>query len=167
MIVHVKMTPPLEIKELSRVYSMGDVKVKALNNVSFEISRGEFVAIMGKSGSGKSTLLHQLGLLDMPTSGQIIFDGKNLLELSESLKARFRLSKFGYVFQEYALLPELSALENVYLPAIALGRNEDDYIKAGTEILEQVGLGARLHHRPRELSGAAGHCDCKSTYKQT
>lgn len=132
---------------------MGDVKVKALNNVSFEITRGEFVAIMGKSGSGKSTLLHQLGLLDTPTSGQIIFDGQNLLELSESRKARFRLSKFGYVFQEYALLPELSALENVYLPAIALGRKEDDYIKAGTDVLEQVGLGARLHHRPRELSG--------------
>lgn len=144
---------PLEIKELSRIYSMGDVKVKALNNVSFEITRGEFVAIMGKSGSGKSTLLHQLGLLDTPTSGQIIFDGQNLLELSESRKARFRLSKFGYVFQEYALLPELSALENVYLPAIALGRKEDDYIKAGTDVLEQVGLGARLHHRPRELSG--------------
>ena len=145
--------PPLEIKGLSRIYSMGDVKVKALNNVSFEIARGEFVAIMGKSGSGKSTLLHQLGLLDIPTSGKIISDGKNLLELSESSKARFRLSKFGYVFQEYALLPELSALENVYLPAIALGRNEDDYIRAGTEILEQVGLGARIHHRPRELSG--------------
>jgi len=153
----IKMTgvthPPLEIKGLSRIYSMGDVKVKALNNVSFEIARGEFVAIMGKSGSGKSTLLHQLGLLDIPTSGKIISDGKNLLELSESSKARFRLSKFGYVFQEYALLPELSALENVYLPAIALGRNEDDYIRAGTEILEQVGLGARIHHRPRELSG--------------
>jgi len=143
----------LEIKGLSRNYGMGAVLVKALNNVSFEIVNGEFVAIMGKSGSGKSTLLHQLGLLDTPTSGQIIFGGNNILELSESSKARFRLSKFGYVFQEYALLPELSALENVYLPAIALGRKEDDYIKAGTEVLEQVGLGNRLDHRPRELSG--------------
>ncbi len=145
--------PPLEIRGLSRIYSMGDVKVKALNNISFEIERGEFVAIMGKSGSGKSTLLHQLGLLDLPTSGQIIFDGKNLLELSESRKARFRLSKFGYVFQEYALLPELGALENVYLPAMAMGRKKEDYIKAGTEALEQVGLGTRLYHRPREMSG--------------
>jgi len=143
----------LEIRGLSRIYGMGDVKVKALDNVSFEIAQGEFVAIMGKSGSGKSTLLHQLGLLDTPTSGKIIFGGKNILELSESGKARFRLSKFGYVFQEYALLPELSALENVYLPAIALGRKEDEYIKAGTDVLEQVGLGTRLHHRPRELSG--------------
>lgn len=144
---------PIEIKGLSRIYGIGDVKVKALNNVSFEIAQGEFVAIMGKSGSGKSTLLHQLGLLDNPTAGQIIFRGQNILELSESSKARFRLSKFGYVFQEYALLPELSALENVYLPAIALGRKEDDYIKAGTDVLEQVGLGTRLDHRPRELSG--------------
>jgi len=153
----IKMTDfneaPLEIKGLSRIYGMGDVKVKALNNVSFEIARGEFVAIMGKSGSGKSTLLHQLGLLDMPTSGQIIFGGKNILELSESSKARFRLSKFGYVFQEYALLPELTALENVYLPAMALGRKKEEYMKAGTEVLEHVGLGTRLHHRPREMSG--------------
>lgn len=145
--------PILEIKELSRIYGMGEVKVKALNKVSFEISRGDFVAIMGKSGSGKSTLLHQLGLLDMPNSGEIIFDGKNILEQSESRKAKFRLSKFGYVFQEYALLPELTALENVYLPAMALGRKKEEYMKAGTEALEQVGLGTRLHHRPREMSG--------------
>lgn len=145
--------PILEIKGLSRIYGMGEVKVKALNKVSFDIKRREFVAIMGKSGSGKSTLLHQLGLLDTPTSGEIIFDGKNILEQSESRKARFRLSKFGYVFQEYALLPELSALENVYLPAMALGRKKEEYMKAGTEVLEQVGLGTRLHHRPREMSG--------------
>ncbi len=143
----------LEVKGLSRIYSMGDVKVKALNNVSFDIKRGEFAAIMGKSGSGKSTLLHQLGLLDTPTSGEIVFGGKNILEVSESRKARFRLSKFGYVFQEYALLPELGALENVYLPAMALGRKKEEYIKAGTEALEQVGLGTRLHHCPREMSG--------------
>ncbi len=143
----------LEIQGLSRIYGMGDVKVTALNDVSFDIMRGEFTAIMGKSGSGKSTLLHQLGLLDKPTSGKIFFSGRNILEPSESRKARFRLSKFGYVFQEYALLPELDALENVCLPAMALGRKKDDYIKAGTEVLEQVGLGTRLHHRPREMSG--------------
>ncbi len=145
--------PSLEIRELSRIYGMGNVKVKALNKISFDIKRGDFVAIMGKSGSGKSTLLHQLGLLDTPTSGEIIFSGKNILELSESRKTRFRLSKFGYVFQEYALLPELSALENVYLPAMALGRKKEEYMKAGTIVLEQVGLGTRLHHRPREMSG--------------
>ena len=100
-----------------------------------KIKDGEFAAIMGKSGSGKSTLLHKLGLLDAPTSGKIIFDGKNISGMSESQKARFRISKFGYVFQEYALLPELTALENVYLPSMALGRKREEYIKTGTIVL--------------------------------
>jgi len=143
----------LEIRKLTRIYIMGEVRVPALNNVTFDIKRGEFAAIMGKSGSGKSTLLHQLGLLDIPTSGEIIIDGKNLLKLSESQKAKFRLERFGYVFQEYALLPELTALENVFLPAMALGRQKGEYIEAGIKVLEQVGLGTRLHHRPREMSG--------------
>jgi putative ABC transport system ATP-binding protein len=143
----------IEIKKLTRIYIMGEVRVSALNNVTFDIKRGEFAAIMGKSGSGKSTLLHQLGLLDAPTSGEIIIDGKNLLSLSESQKAKFRLERFGYVFQEYALLPELTALENVYLPAMALGRRKEEYVKNGTQVLEQVGLRNRLHHRPREMSG--------------
>lgn len=143
----------IEVRDITRIYILGEVRVAALNNVSFDIERGEFAAIMGKSGSGKSTLLHQLGLLDTPTSGEIFINGKNILELSESLKGKFRLERFGYVFQEYALLPELSALENVYLPAMALGRRREEYMKAGKEVLEQVGLGARLHHRPREMSG--------------
>ncbi len=143
----------IEVKNLSRTYIMGEVQVRALNNVTFAIKRREFSAIMGKSGSGKSTLLHQLGLLDIPTSGEIIMDGKNILELSESQKVSFRLKRFGYIFQEYALIPELTALENVYLPAMALGRKKEEYVKAGAEVLEQVGLGTRLHHRPRELSG--------------
>ncbi len=143
----------IEIRNITRIYGMDGVQVKALNNVSFDVKHGEFTAIMGKSGSGKSTLLHQLGLLDTPTSGEIIIDGKNILELSESQKAKFRLARFGYVFQEYALLPELTAVENVYLPAMALGRKKEEYMKAGIEVLEQVGLGTRLHHRPRELSG--------------
>src|SRR5574340_1201458 len=86
----------IEIRNLTRVYSLGEVRVAALNNISFNIKGGEFTAIMGKSGSGKSTLLHQLGLLDTPTSGEIIFDRKNISGLSESQKAKFRLSKFGY-----------------------------------------------------------------------
>ena len=143
----------LEIRNLTRIYKMGDVRVPALNNVTFNIKHGEFAAIMGKSGSGKSTLLHQLGLLDIPTSGQININGKDILKLSESDKARFRLERFGYVFQEYALLPELTALENVFLPAMARGSKKEDYLKKGTESLEQVGLGTRLHHRPKEMSG--------------
>ncbi len=143
----------VEIRNLTRIYRMGEVQVRALNNVSLDVRRGEFAAIMGKSGSGKSTMLHQLGLLDTPTSGEIIIDGKNVLKLSDSQKAKFRLERFGYVFQEYALLPELTSIENVYLPAMALGRKKEDYMNAGKEVLEQVGLGDRLHHRPRELSG--------------
>ncbi len=143
----------IEIRNLTRIYGMDGVQVKALNNVSFNVKHGEFTAIMGKSGSGKSTLLHQLGLLDTPTFGEIIIDGKNVLKLSESQKATFRLERFGYVFQEYALLPELTALENVHLPAMAIGRQKEEYMKAGKEVLEQVGLGTRLHHRPREMSG--------------
>lgn len=146
----------LEVRDLTRVYTMGEVTVTALKNISFDIKQSEqaeFVAVMGKSGSGKSTLLHLLGLLDSPTSGQIYLRGDNLLDLSESQKARFRLERFGYVFQEYALLPELTAIENVYLPAMALGRKKEEYIKASEDVLEQVGLGKRLHHRPREMSG--------------
>jgi putative ABC transport system ATP-binding protein len=146
----------LEVRDLSRVYTMGEVTVTALKNISFDIKQSEqaeFVAVMGKSGSGKSTLLHLLGLLDSPTSGKINSKGENLLDLSESRKARFRLERFGYVFQEYALLPELTALENVYLPAMALGKKKEEYINAAKEVLEQVGLGKRLHHRPREMSG--------------
>ncbi len=143
----------VEIKNLTRIYRMGEVEVRALNNVSLEVRRDEFAAIMGKSGSGKSTMLHQLGLLDTPTSGEIMIDGRNVLKFSDSQKAKFRLERFGYVFQEYALLPELTAIENVYLPAMALGRKKEEYMKAGKEVLEQVGLGDRLHHRPRELSG--------------
>ncbi|NJD54105.1 MAG: ABC transporter ATP-binding protein [Candidatus Methanoperedens sp.] len=143
------------VRNLCRIYVMGEVQVKALNNVSFDISTkpAEFVAIMGKSGSGKSTLLHQLGLLDTPTSGEIIIGGENVLKMSGTQKARFRLERFGYVFQEYALLPELTALENVYLPAMALGRKKEEYVGAAKEVLGQVGLGERLDHRPREMSG--------------
>ncbi len=143
----------IEIRNLTRIYGIDEVQVRALNNVSFDVKRSEFTAIMGKSGSGKSTLLHQLGLLDTPTSGEIIIDGKNVLKLSDSEKAKFRLERFGYVFQEYALLPELTALENVYLPAMAIGRQKEEYMEAGTDVLEQVGLDKRLNHRPRELSG--------------
>lgn len=145
----------VRVRNLGRTYIMGEVRVRVLHNISFDIGgkRAEFVAIMGKSGSGKSTLLHQLGLLDTPTSGEIIIGKENVLKLSGSQKARFRLERFGYVFQEYALLPELTALENVYLPAMALGRKKEEYIKAAREVLEQVGLGKRLRHRPREMSG--------------
>ncbi len=140
-------------RNLSRTYLMGKMQVTALNRVTLDIRRGEFAAIMGKSGSGKSTLLHQLGLLDTPTEGKITIDGVEISGLSESERTRFRLEKFGYVFQEYAILSELTALENVYLPAMALGLSQREYIRNGMDALEKVGLTERADHRPREMSG--------------
>jgi len=140
-------------RNLSRTYTMGKVPVQALKNVTLDIGRGEFAAIMGKSGSGKSTLLHQLGLLDTPTEGEITIDGVEISGLSDSESTRFRLEKFGYVFQEYAILPEMTALENVYLPAMALGLSQGECIRKGMDALEKVGLTERADHRPREMSG--------------
>lgn len=117
-----------------------------------EVARGEFVAIMGRSGSGKSTLLHILGLLDMPTSGDVIIENKNVLKLSEAAKTRFRLEELGYIFQEYSLLPEMTILENVYLPAMCLGK-ENAFKKRATELLQIVDLGERMKHYPNEVSG--------------
>jgi len=140
-------------RNLSRTYTMGKMQMTALNRVTLDIRRGEFAAIMGKSGSGKSTLLHQLGLLDTPTEGEIVIDEVEISGLSESEKTMFRLEKFGYVFQEYAILPEMTALENVYLPAMALGLSREEYVTKGMDALEKVGLAERTDHRPREMSG--------------
>lgn len=143
----------IEVKDLKRTYVVGKVKVHALRGVSFEVEKGEYLAIMGPSGSGKSTLLHQLGLLDIPTSGEIMIAGIDVIGLSEHERTIFRLNQLGYVFQEYAILPELTALENVYLPSMMMGKKREHYLKSSTDILETVGLGHRLHHLPRELSG--------------
>lgn len=142
----------ISIRNVAKTYG-GKVPTQALKGVSLDVFEGEFLAIMGRSGSGKSTLLHQLGLLDTPTSGEINIAGKNVLEFSQKEKTRFRLNELGYVFQEYALLPELSALETVFLPLMARGIKKSEYIKKAAEILEKVGLGERLEHLPHELSG--------------
>jgi putative ABC transport system ATP-binding protein len=142
----------IEVKNLKKTYE-GKVPTHALKNINFGIKKGEFVALMGRSGSGKSTLLHQLGLLDTPTSGEVIMDGINLMSFAEKQKAEFRLKELGYVFQAYALLPELTALESVYLPLMLLGIDKREYIKKATEMLEKVGLSDRLHHLPKEMSG--------------
>lgn len=140
------------VEGLSKIYG-GRVPTVALQDVSFEIPDGQFVAVMGRSGSGKSTLLHLLGLLDNPTSGQITIDGVDVLRLNDDRRTRFRLNFLGYVFQEFALVAELTALENVYLPAFARGWGSQDYLRRATELLEVVGLGHRLKHYPHELSG--------------
>ncbi len=140
----------IKVTNLKKTYT-GRVPTLALKGVSFEIKKGEFVAIMGRSGSGKSTLLHQLGLIDTPTEGQIFLDNTDILKLSDSQKTLYRLQNLGYVFQEYALIAELTALENVYLPALALEGNHDR--EKAKEMLEMVGLGERLDHYPNEISG--------------
>ena len=142
----------IQVKNLGKTYQ-GKVLVHALKGVSFEVRKGEFMAIMGRSGSGKSTLLHQLGLLDTPTAGEIIIDGVDVLKLSDHKKTSFRLKELGYVFQEYALLPEFAALEAVSLPLMMQGVRRREYIRKATDVLERVGLKERLRHLPRELSG--------------
>ena len=109
-----------EIRQLSKIYNIGKVRVTALDSVSFVVPDAALVSIMGRSGSGKSTLLRQMGLIDQPTSGSIVFDGNDITKLPESGRAKLRLGYLGYVFQEYALLGELTTLQNVYLPGMML-----------------------------------------------
>jgi putative ABC transport system ATP-binding protein len=143
-----------EIIDLQKIYRMGDVEVKALDGVSLDIAKGEFLGIMGASGSGKTTLLHMLGLLDEPSSGQIIIDGTDVGKLTDYEKTMFRLYKLGYVFQDYALVPDLTVMENVSLPAmLRKDRNEEQTKKDSFHILQQIGLYDRCDHLPRELSG--------------
>jgi putative ABC transport system ATP-binding protein len=140
----------IKVENLIKTYP-GEVPTLALKGVSLEIAEGEFVALMGRSGSGKSTLLHQLGLLDMPTSGSVVINKFNVLILSDSERTRFRLQHLGYVFQEYALIAEFTALENVSFPAMAFG---DDSAKERAEhLLDLVGLKDRMNHYPNEMSG--------------
>lgn len=142
----------IKVKDLEKIYP-GKVPTPALKGVSFEIEKGEFVAIMGRSGSGKSTLLHQLGLIDTPTAGKIHIGGEDVVELSEAKKTEFRLREFGYIFQEYALIVELNARENVWLPALAYGKEPEHCWLHAAELLDLVGLGSRFNHYPNELSG--------------
>ncbi len=143
----------IEVEGVSRIYHLGRVEVPGVVDVTLSIERGEMVCIMGKSGSGKSTLLRQLSLIDRPDRGRIFIDDQEVTRLGEGPRSQLRLAKLGYVFQEYALVPELTAHENVYLPGMMLGRHNVDYRRRATEILELVGLTERKRHRPRELSG--------------
>jgi putative ABC transport system ATP-binding protein len=141
-----------EIRELTKIYTVGKVKVTALDAVSFAVPDAAMISIMGRSGSGKSTLLRQMGLIDIPTSGAIIFDSKDVSKLSEGERAKLRLGYLGYIFQEYALLGELTTLQNVYLPGMMLNGGAD-YKGRARELIELVGLGHRTTHYPKELSG--------------
>jgi putative ABC transport system ATP-binding protein len=142
-----------DVYELTKTYEIGKVKIKALDSVSFTVSEGDMFAIMGRSGSGKSTLLRQMGLLDHPTSGRVFFEKREVTKLPEGHRTKLRLRYMGYVFQEYALLGELTAHQNVSLPGMMLGERDNDYKERAKELLQMVGLGERMRHYPKELSG--------------
>ncbi len=141
----------IEIRDLTKVYKMGDVEVQALCGVSFDVDKGEMVAIMGPSGSGKSTLMNIIGCLDTPTSGPYLLDGVDVSKLSDDKQAEIRNKKIGFVFQSFNLLPRTTALDNVELPMI-YGHIANRRQRA-LDALKMVGLGDRVYHRPKELSG--------------
>ncbi len=143
----------IELKDIMKTYQMGDSIVHALDHVNLEIGVGEFTSIMGPSGSGKSTLMNVIGCLDRPTSGQYFLDGKEIGGYDDDELARTRNQKIGFVFQNFNLLPRLSALVNVALPLVYAGVPEGERLERARETLAAVGLGDRVDHRPNEMSG--------------
>ena len=143
----------IKLVGVKKVYKMGEVDVKALKEMYFEVEANEYAAILGPSGSGKSTLMHIIGCLDTPTEGQYLLDGRDVSSLNLSQLAEIRNRMMGFVFQSFNLLPYATALENVALPMIYKGTKGRDRKRRAEEILEKVGLGDRANHRPSELSG--------------
>jgi putative ABC transport system ATP-binding protein len=140
-------------KNITKTYTTGSVDTHVLRGIDLEIKEGEFIAITGRSGSGKSTLLYILSLLDKPTSGEILFESCDTRSFSETMNSFCRLRHFGFVFQDYALLPELTALENILLPLMVSEDNWDDIEGIGIKVLEQVGLKDKINNYPSQLSG--------------
>jgi putative ABC transport system ATP-binding protein len=147
------MTPVIQLQEIRRVYIMGDTEVHALDGVSLEIKKNEYVAIMGPSGSGKSTLMNIIGCLDTPTSGIYLFNGINVSEMNDNQLAKIRNKEIGFVFQTFNLLARSDALHNVELPLIYGGVPASERKRLAMEALAKVGLAERMHHKPNELSG--------------
>lgn len=143
----------ISIHEIGRKYVIGSEVIHALKSVSLEISKGEFVALMGPSGSGKSTLMNILGCLDTPTKGDYILNGTNVSHMTENDLAEVRNKEIGFVFQTFNLLPRSTSLDNVALPLVYAGYKKKDREAKAAETLESVGLGNRMHHKPNELSG--------------
>jgi len=143
----------IDVSRLTKIYKMDTVQTVALDNVSFSIGKGEFVAIMGPSGSGKSTLMHILGALDTPTSGKYILDGEDVSKLSKDQLAEIRNRKIGFVFQSFNLLPRTTAIKNVALPMIYAGIPKKERIERAKVLLKRVGLGDRMEHTSNQLSG--------------
>jgi putative ABC transport system ATP-binding protein len=141
----------LQVENLTKVYRRGDEQVHALDNLTLSVADGEFVAVLGPSGSGKSTFMNLVGLLDQPTSGQILFGGRPTDRLGRREREALRRKTIGFVFQQFLLIPTMTALENVMLPCYFAG--EKNAASRATELLERVGLGKRLHHLPKHMSG--------------
>jgi putative ABC transport system ATP-binding protein len=143
----------LELKDVWKIYKMGEVEVAALQGLNLVVRKAEFISIMGPSGSGKSTAMNMIGCLDIPTKGSIYLEGKDISTLSESNLAQIRGKKIGFIFQQFNLIPTLTALENVSLPMIFQNIGRDERMEKARQLLELVGLGERMDHRPTELSG--------------
>lgn len=141
------------MRDVSKLYPMGDQVVAALSHVSLHIAPGEYTAIIGPSGSGKSTMMHLLGCLDTPTSGQVTLHGRDVSTLRPSELARVRGEEIGFVFQGFQLLPQLTALENVAMPLLLAGVPRAQREQRAASLLQRVGLGERMHHQPNQLSG--------------
>lgn len=143
----------IKTKNLVKTFIDGDKETRVLKGIDFELKEGEFIAIMGRSGAGKSTFMYQLSLLDEPTSGEIVIDGVSTENLTSDQKTEFRLNRLGYVFQDYALLPDLTAIENVALPLLMQGKDKMLAYEEARKSLEKVNLGHRLDNLPSQLSG--------------
>ncbi len=143
----------IKIRNLNKVFDLGKTRVQALKDIDLTIFRGEYMSIMGPSGSGKSTLFNMIGALDRPTTGEVEVAGVNLTKLTPRQLAHFRGNHIGYVFQSYNLLPAYDAITNVCMPLVFSGRSHKDAVARATEVLQRVGLGHRLDHRPDEMSG--------------
>jgi lipoprotein-releasing system ATP-binding protein len=142
----------IQIKKLTKIFGDG-VEIKALDGVDLNIERGEFLAIIGPSGSGKSTLLNQIGILDTPTSGTILLDGVDVTKMSDKQRSKTRNKELGFIFQYHHLLPDFNALENVMMPLLISGVKSSKARGTARKVLEEVGLGDRMDHRPNQLSG--------------
>jgi len=143
----------ITVSHLKKTYKTGDVELNALDDISFNVEKGEFVAIMGPSGSGKSTLMHMLGALDVATSGEYILDGEKIADLTDDRLAEIRNKKIGFVFQAYNLLPRTTALKNVTIPMMYGNVEKEERLKIAKKYLEMVGLGDRMNHTSNQLSG--------------
>ena len=143
----------IDIKDVWKIYKMGDVEVTALRGLNFSVKKGEFVSIMGPSGSGKSTCVNMVGALDIPTKGHIFLDCKDIAKLHESDLAQIRGRKIGFIFKQFNLIPTLSALENVMLPMMFQNTQRSERLERAKKLLDMVELGDRMYHKPSELSG--------------